>query len=164
MAIQLGPETVDAQGLPVVIWEEDRNLHAPGGAGRARVACFIKPDSDGVLQFVSAGWVRQGPFEEARPWALLNSFEKGAAEQHYYAAAERVLLDALVSKSKSGAARLLSHDGAQVMLANFADEHPSVAMHLNCADALPVEMAMLHDRLYREFVSKQQSLVAEKCD
>jgi len=61
MAIQLGPETVDAQGLPVVIWEEDRNLHAPGGAGRARVACFIKSDSAGVLQFVSAGWVRQGP-------------------------------------------------------------------------------------------------------
>jgi hypothetical protein len=162
MAIRLDAETVDGQGLPVVTWEEDRNLFAPGGSGRARVSCFIRPDSAGVLQFVSAGWVRQGPFEEAHPWALLKSFEKGAAEQHYYAAADRVLLDALVSKSKSGAARLLAHDGAQVMLANFTDE--SVAIHLNCADALPVEMARLHDQLHREFISKRLSVVAERCD
>jgi hypothetical protein len=32
MAIRLDPKAADAQGLPVVSWEEDRNLFAPGGA------------------------------------------------------------------------------------------------------------------------------------
>ena len=117
---------VDAQGLPVVTWEEDRNLFAPEGAGPARVACFIRPDEKtGVLQFVSAGSVRHGAFEEARPWELLKSFQSGTADQLYYAASDRAALDLLASKSKSGAGRLLATDGAQVMLANFADERAS---------------------------------------
>jgi hypothetical protein len=163
MAIRLDPKAADAQGLPVVTWEEDRNLFAPGGVSPARVACFIRPDANGVLQFVSVGLVSHGEFEEARPWEALVSFEIKKADQLYHAG-ERVLVDVLASKSKSGAARLMAHDGAQVMLANFADEQRSVPMHLNCADALPVEMAMLHDRLHGEFLSKQRSLVAERCD
>src|SRR5215831_5181420 len=140
MAIRLDPKATDAQGLPVVTWEEDRNLFAPGGASPARVACFIRPDANGVLQFVSVGLVRHGEFEEARPWEALVSFEVKKADQLYHAG-ERVLVDVLAGKSKSGAARLMAHDGAQVILANFADEQRSVPMHLNCADCTPVEAA-----------------------
>ncbi len=163
MAIRLDLVTADAQGLPVVTWEEDRNLFAPGGISPARVACFIRPDEMGVLQFVSAGSVRHGAFEEARPWEKLVSFATGTAEQHYRSAGDRALLDVLVSKSKSGVARVLAADGAHVVLAHFADERPSVAMHLNCAEASPVEVALLHDRLSREFVRKRPDLVREIC-
>ncbi|MGO9058025.1 MAG: hypothetical protein ACLQU2_11675 [Candidatus Binataceae bacterium] len=164
MAIRLDPEQTDAQGLPVVTWEEDRNLFAPEGFGPARVACFIRPDREtGVLQFVAAGSVRHGPFEEARPWELLKSFEKGSADQLYYAASDRAALDLLASKSKSGAGRLLAADGALVMLANFGDARASVPTHLNCADASPVEVALLHDRLHREFIARRPQLVDEIC-
>ncbi len=164
MAIRLDPEQTDAQGLPVVTWEEDRNLFAPEGFGPARVACFIRPDREtGVLQFVAAGSVRHGPFEEARPWELLKSFEKGSADQLYYAASDRAALDLLASKSKSGAGRLLAADGALVMLANFADARASVPTHLNCADASPVEVTLLHDRLHREFIAKRPHVVNEIC-
>src|SRR5215470_7207098 len=117
MAIRLDVKTTkDAQDLPVVSWEEDRNRFAPGGISPARVACFIRPDANGVLQFVSVGWVRHGEFEEARPWEALVSFEVKTAEQLYHAG-ERVLVGVLAGKSS--AARLLAHDGAQVILANF---------------------------------------------
>ena len=164
MGIRLDPEAVDAQGLPVVTWEEDRNLFAPGGISPARVACFIRPNEKGELQFVSVGSVRHGEYEEARPWEKLVSLGMGTAEQHYHSAGERALIDIVASKSKSGAGRLLAADGAQVMLANFADARPSVAMHLNCAEALPVEVAQLHDVLSREFIRKRPDLVREICD
>ena len=70
MGIWLDRELVDDQGFPVVTWEEDRNLMAPGGIGRVRVSCFIRPDAEGVLQFVAVGSVRHGAFEEARPWEV----------------------------------------------------------------------------------------------
>jgi hypothetical protein len=162
MAIRLDPKAADAQGLPVVTWEEDRNLFAPGGVSPARVACFIRPDANGVLQFVSVGWVHHGEFEEARPWENLVSFEIKKADQLYHAG-ERVLVDVLASKSKSGAARLMAHDGAQVMLANFADEQRSVPMHLNCADCTPVEAATLHDRLRLEFLDRRLDLIDKRC-
>jgi hypothetical protein len=119
MAIKLGEQSVDAQGLPVVSWEEDRNLFSPDGSSRARVTCFIRPDAAGVLQFVSVGPVRHGAFEEARPWEKLVSFAVERAEQLYHSSADRALLDVLANKSKSGAGRLLTTDGALVMVANF---------------------------------------------
>jgi hypothetical protein len=164
MAIRLDSKAIDAQGLPVVSWEEDRNLFAPGGATRARVACFIRPDADGVLQFVSVGAVRHGAFEEARPWAQLVSFAIERADHLYYPASERAVLDVLAGSSKTGASRLLTTDGALVIVANFADEKRSVPMHLNCADCAPVEAAMLHDRLRLEFLDRQKDLIDEQCD
>src|SRR5215467_15171576 len=164
MAIRLDPKAADAQGLPVVTWEEDRNLFAPGGVSPARVACFIRPDANGVLQFVSVGLVRHGECEEARPWQELAGFEVSSADKHYRSAAESALLHVLSSKSKSGAGRLLATDGAFVILANFADEGRSVPMHLNCADCKPVEADMLHDRLRLEFLDQRLSLINERCD
>jgi hypothetical protein len=164
MAIRLDAKAVDAQGLPVVTWEEDRNLFAPGGVSPARVACFIRPDNNGVLQFVSAGLVRHGEFEEARPWEALAGFEVSSADKHYRSPAERAVLDTLGNKSKSGVGRLLATDGASVILANFADERRSLPMHLNCADCTPVEAAMLHDRLRLEFLDRRKDLIDERCD
>ena len=67
MAIRFDKVTEDEQKLPVVSWEEDRNIFAPAGFGPARVACFIRPDKEsGRLMFVAAGSVRHGDFEEAR--------------------------------------------------------------------------------------------------
>ncbi len=130
----------------------------------ARVACFIRPDAEtGVLQFVAAGSVRHGPFEEARPWELLKSFEKGSADQLYYEASDRAALDLLASKSKSAAGRLLAADGTHVMLANFAGARASIATHLNCADATLTGVALLHDRLHREFIAKRAHFVNELC-
>lgn len=163
MGIRLDAEIVDAQGLPVVTWVEDRNLFAPEGIGTARVCCFIRPDESGVLQFVSVGSVREGAFEEARPWELLKSFKTGGAEQLYGTHEERVRLETLASKSKSGLARGHLTDRAQVLMANFADEHMSVAMHLNCAEASMVEMARLHDRLHNEFIVKRAVLMRRVC-
>jgi hypothetical protein len=163
MAIRLDAKDADAQGLPVVTWEEDRNLFAPGGVSPARVACFIRPGENGVLQFVSVGLVRHGEFEEARPWEALAGFEFGSADKHYRSAAEGALLDMLASKSKSGAGRVLATDGALVVLANFRDERLSVPMHLNCADCKPVEASMLCDRLRLEFLDRQEDLIRERC-
>ena len=112
---------------------------------------------------MSVGAVRHGAFEEARPWEKLVSFGVDKADQHYYSAGDRTLLDMLSGKSKSGVGRLLATDGAFVILANFADERRSVPMHLNCADCLPVEAAMLHDRLRFEFLDRRLDLVAEQC-
>ncbi len=164
MAIRLDPESTDVQGLPVVTWEEDRNLFAPEGFGPARVACFLRPNEKGDLQFVAVGSVRHGEYEEARAWEKLVSFGTGTADQHYRSAGERALIETLASKSKSGMGRLLATDGAHVVLAHFADERPSIAMHLNCAEASPVEVALLHDRLSREFIGKRRDLVYAICD
>lgn len=163
MAIRLDPVEVDDQGLPVVTWEEDRNLFAPDSSSPARVACFIRPDEKGVFQFVSVGPVRHGEFEEARPWEKLASFAVERAEQLYRSSADRVLFDVLASKSKTGAGRLLAADGAVVILANFADERRSIPMHVNCADCTPVEAAELHDRLRHEFIDRRWDLVNDKC-
>lgn len=71
-------------------------------------------------------------------------------------------MDALMSKNRMLHAGMT--DGAQVVLAHFADEQASVAMHLNCASTSPVEVARLHDRLRREFIDKRLDVVVEKCD
>jgi hypothetical protein len=163
MGIKLDAEAVDAQGLPVVTWQEDRNHFAPGGIDRARIACFIQPDEVGVLQFVAAGSVHHGAFVEARPWEALHSFGVAAAEQLYRAGSDRALLEVFASKSKTGAGRMLSTDGAQVMLANFPDRHASLPMHLNCAEASLVEMAVLHDRLQRAFIDQRTNFIHERC-
>ena len=160
--IRIDDVTYDAQGLPIVRWEEDRNIFAPEGAGRSKVVCFIRPNAEGELMFVSVGSVRHGEHEEARPWRLLQSFSISRADEHYYEPLARAAMDALLSKNRMLHAGMT--DGAQVVLAHFADEQASVPMHLNCASTSPVEVARLHDRLRREFIDKRLDLVVEKCD
>ena len=164
MTIRFDPVRKDAQGLPVVSWKEERNLYAPEGFGPARAACYIKPDKKtGILQFVATGSVRHGQFEEARPWQALRSFEVSAGRELYPSAGEKILLGVLADKSKSGAARLLANDGSMVILANFEDDRSGLPMHLNCAEASPVEMAALHDRLHREFIARRDMVLRDRC-
>lgn len=163
MAIRFDTVTMDEQKLPVVSWEEDRNIFAPEGIGPARVACFIRPDKEsGVLMFVAAGSVRHGDFEEARPWELLLKFEQTVADQHYGSALWHAILE--MFRRKNSVNGIVLTDGAHVMLATFADERASVGMHLNCASASPVEVALLHDRLRREFMDKRHNYVTDYCD
>ncbi|MGA9548527.1 MAG: hypothetical protein WBS14_12740, partial [Rhodomicrobium sp.] len=163
MAVRFDTVTMDEQKLPVVCWEDDRNIFAPEGFGPARVACFIRPDKEsGELMFVAAGSVRHGDFEEARPWELLLSFEQTVADQHYWSAQGRVILETL--RRKNTLSRIVLTDGAHVMLATFADLRKSVGMHINCASASPVEVALLHDRLRREFIDKRHHYVTDCCD
>ena len=164
MAIRLDHEQTDVQGLPVVTWEEDRNLMCTENSGRARISCFIRPDQTGALQFVAVGPVRFGIFEETRPWERLVSFTVAKADELYYATADRALIDIVTSRSKSGGARALAADGAFVILANFADERRSVPMHLNCADCTPVEIGMVHDRLRLEFLDRRAAFIEQICD
>jgi hypothetical protein len=164
MAIKLEKTLKDAQGLPVVTWEEDRNHFAPEGAGCARVTCFLRPDEEGVLQFVAAGSVRHGPFEDARPWELLQTFAKGSADELYYSAEDRALLQTLANKIKGDLGRLPTTDGAQVLLANFLGERLSDPMHINCASCASVDMAVLHDRLRLEFIDRRPVLLQDICD
>jgi hypothetical protein len=164
VAIKFDDNEPDAQGLPVVSWVENRNLFAPGGSA-ARVYCFIRPDKKtGALQFVSVGSVRHGEFEEARPWHLLEAFERSSADHLYYSAQDQAALEWLRSKDKTGIARTATADGAVVMLAHFKDERPSDPMHLNCAVATPVEGMLLYDRLTREFITMRPYFLGEKCD
>jgi hypothetical protein len=161
MGIRLLSHTKDWQGFPVVIWQEDRNLFAPHGGGRARIDCFIQPNEVGELQFVSTGAVRYGGFEKARSWAKLVSFSVERADQLYVSAANRALLDVVASRSKSGVGRLITIDGAFVILANFADEQASIPMHLNCAACAPVEAAELHNCLHSAFIVNRPDAVNE---
>ena len=162
MTIRFDDVRQDAQGLPVVSWTEDRNIFAPAGATRARVACFIRPDANGVLQFAAAGDVRHGDFEEARPWQALYAFALSNADQQYYAPHDRALMDAAVSKNLF--LRVALADAAHVLIANFNDERASVGVHINCASAAPVKIAALHDRLRREFIDKREHYRLECCD
>jgi hypothetical protein len=164
MAIRLDSTSPDAQGLPVVSWEEDRNLFAPDGISPARVSCFIRPDENGVLQFVSVGLVRHGLVEEGRAWEKLTGFAVERADEQYYSASRRALFDLVANKSKSGVGRLLLTDGAYVLFANFGDEQSSMAMHLNCADCTRVEADMLHDRLRLEFLDRRWDLINKQCN
>jgi hypothetical protein len=161
MGIRLLARTEDPQGFPVIVWQEDRNVFAPHGGGRARIDCFIRPNEHGELQFVSAGAVRYGGFEKERSWAKLVSFSIEKADQLYYSAANRALIDVVASKSKSGAGRLFTTDGAFVILANFADEWRTVPMHLNCAACAPVEVAELHNYLHSTFIANRPAAVEE---
>ena len=142
--------TQDAQGLPVVSWIEDRNLHA--GAGHVRVACHIEPDAQGVLQFCCGG--------QKRPWSALRSFALSTAEREYYDQNERMLLKYLGEKSKTGGPYM--QDTAHVIVAQFADERASVPMLLNRAVARPLEIAELHNRLRVAFIAGRGQIAAKR--
>ena len=89
-------------------------------------------------------------------------FEPTLADQHYLSAHERVILDTV--KRKNSLTRIVLTDGAHVMLATFTDDRASVGMHINCASASPVEVALLHNRLRREFIDKRHDYVTDCCD
>ena len=149
----------DAAGFPVVSWTEDRNLSSPEAMSRARVECRIMKHPDtGMLLFVARGSVRHGAFEEGKPWERLRGFSKHTAESLYYTRKELELRHHF--QNKGIGSKLAMTDSAQVLLAEFVDDTP---LHINCADATPVDIDRLHLMLAREFVGNQHMLVGNLC-
>lgn len=156
MAIELDIVKKDGQKLPAVSWVEDRNIFAPGGMGRERVSCFIRPEEEsGELQFVKVGKARHGDEVEVRPWGRLISFELAHAEQLYLSAQDKALMQ--LASGKNRAAGLLFTDGALVVVAHFGD----VPMHINCADASPAQAQHLYGVLKREFIDQRPAALHE---
>jgi hypothetical protein len=149
----------DAAGFPIVAWTEDRNLASPEAMRRARVECRIMKDKDtGVLLFVARGTVRHGSFEEGKPWERLRAFSTHAADGLYYTKTQLELRQHIANKGVG--AKLALSDSAHVIFAEFLDD---TALHINCADATPVEIDRLHMVLTREFVGNQPQLVGNIC-
>jgi hypothetical protein len=149
----------DAAGFPIVAWTEDRNLASPESMTRARVECRIMKDAKtGILLFVARGTVRHGSFEEGKPWERLHGFSKHSADELYYT--RKQLEYRHHATSKSAGAKLALSDGAQVILAEFIDD---TALHVNCADASPVDIDRLHVALTREFLIYKHELVGKIC-
>jgi hypothetical protein len=161
MAIRIESITRDAQGLPVVTWIEDRDMFAPGGGGRERISCFIRPDKDGVLQFVAAGTRRHGAEEEARPWQKLAGFEVVEAGRLYRTPLFKALIDALTKKNPMTGAALT--DGAFVTVALFSEEKRGldIPIHINCAIATSAEANELYALLRREFIDEREPILGE---
>jgi hypothetical protein len=149
----------DSAGFPIVAWTEDRNLLSPQAMRRARVECRIMKDAkSGALLFVARGTVRHGSFEEGRSWDRLRGFSTHAADGLYYTKKQLELRQH--AGSKSAGSKLALIDNAQILLAEFVDETP---LHINCADAPPVDIDRLHVALTREFVRNQHELVGTLC-
>jgi hypothetical protein len=115
-------------------------------------------DPAGTLLFVARGTSRQGSFEEGKPWERLRGFSKHNAEELYYTRQQLELLRHFANKSLG--TKLALSGGAHVLLAEFDD---NVALHLNCADATPVEIDRLHVTLIREFIRSREELVGNIC-
>jgi hypothetical protein len=150
--------THDDAGFPIVAWTEDRNLASPEAHRRATVECRILKNAAGVLLFVARGTKRHGSFEEGKPWERLRGFSRHTAEELYYT---RQQLERLRSfADKSPARKFALSDGAPVLLAEFDD---NVALHINCADAPPVEIDRLHMTLIHAFIRSRDELVGHVC-
>ena len=116
---------------------------------RAPVECRIMKDATtGGLLFVARGTVRHGAFEEGKPWDRLQGFSKPTADQLYYTRHQLEIRQHFTSKSVG--AKLALADSAHVLVAEFIDDTP---IHINCADASPVEIDQLHGLLVREFIT-----------
>jgi hypothetical protein len=181
MAIKMMPVKFDAVGFPVVEWVEDRNSFAPDGgwfgSTRVTVRCFIKPDPEsGELLFATSRSPKKEEIYQQRPWKNLSSFHGQAARELYHTQEDlqtfNVMKQALakrLSPKKQGApdmshlVGLLREDDAIVMLAEFDDEHRSVPMHINYATGTQIEIAELHNELFRWFIAKRANFVENIC-
>lgn len=109
------------------------------------------------MLFVARGSVRHGSFEEGKPWERLRGFSKHHAEGLYYT---REQLELRQNVAKKGIAKLAVSDSANVILGEFVEDTP---LHINCADASPVDIERLHVALTREFISSQHETVSALC-
>lgn len=150
----------DGAGLPIVAWREGRGLHSPEALRLARVECRImKDEKDGTLLFAARGSVREGSFEEAKPWAQLTGFDCKPAHTLYNSVTDLFLRQKALEKTPTGALAL--HDGAQVFLALFGQTE--LPIHINCAEASPVELQKLQATLRRAFLEQRDHLIFKHC-
>jgi hypothetical protein len=149
----------DDAGFPKVTWTEDRNLASPEAMRRARVECRImKEATTGILLFAARGNVRHGPFEEAKAWEKLTGFSQPTADELYYTKKQLEFRHYFASKSIG--AKLALTDNAHVLRAEFAED---TALHINCADATPVDIDRLRVALTQKFILSRNALVSNIC-
>jgi hypothetical protein len=97
----------------------------------------------------------------------LVGFRPASAKELYYTAEDHRMNEALksiASRKFKTAALFMGDDDSIVMLADVADEYPSIPMHINYAVGTPVEIAEIHSELYRCFIAQRQALVESLCD
>jgi hypothetical protein len=61
--------------------------------------------------------------------------------------------------NQSALLRVFLPNDAIVMVADIADEYPTIPMHLNYAVATPVEIMALHNMLYTRFIGSRRQIV-----
>ncbi len=115
---------IDYYDLPSLHWKETR----PTGA-TTHVICFISGADNGDLLFACNGGLLPDPIYRRRPWEKLMGFKIVPAVDLYYSGLEKRMKHEF---TKNWAAlRILAPDDATVITAEFADDHPSIPMHLN---------------------------------
>lgn len=159
----------DEAGFPVVTWREDRNLHGPEPYEQAPVGCRIMRAGKGIagitegsLMFVACGSVRDGRFEEGKPWEHLSGFAIKTAEM-FVAPGEHGLFETVMETIKSPLARAAvrkhARDQALVIEAQFGPFADPI--YVNCAHASRSEVNKLHALLVRQFVAGRGSYTAQ---
>ena len=150
----------DDAKLPVVSWRETRGLHSPEALRLAHVECrIVKDATTGMLLFAARGTVRAGSFEEAKPWEQLTGFDCQPAQSLYYSSTDSIMRRPRPGKSKAG--EMIAHDGAQVLRAIFGPT--DLPIHINCADASPVELEKLQAALRRAFIENRNAHIRQHC-
>ncbi len=145
-----------ADGFPWAVWEEDK----PSGK-REIVNCFIAEGSSRELLFAADGGVLPQPIYRQRRWEKLVGFRSMPAKELYYSGVENRLRQEFMNKS--AALRIMLPDDAVVMLADFADDYPSVPVHINCGIGTQVEINALHGALHRAFIAERWQVVESLC-
>jgi hypothetical protein len=148
--------THDAGGLPWLVWDEDRP------SGNKRVSCAITANDFGdELLFETGGSLLSDPVYWRRPWEKLVGFSPVPASELYYSGVEKRLLNEVMK----GLAilRIWGPDDGVVMLADFADDRPSIPMHLNYAVGTPIDITTLHNALYTRFIADRRAVVDDVC-
>lgn len=148
--------TNDSAGFPIVRWSETRAR----GDGRVAIECrIVKAPTTGELLFAARSQVREGAYEEARPWKDLRGFAIRPAHQLYQSAMERTILQHFGGKALLS--KLLSDTQEQVILAEFPRD---VRLHVNAVDAPVIDLERLHLALTDRFVTLQRQLVGDLCE
>jgi hypothetical protein len=138
-------------GFPVVAWTETRNRIAT-----ERIECRIKREvGTNRLMFVRIGNVPESPFEDGKPWEMLENFVPGSSQEHYWTGTQHLVMQHIGKRSRSFG--MLADGGSKVLVAGFHDDW--VPIHLSCADCATVEQVKLIDRLIKEFGSGRDDLL-----
>jgi hypothetical protein len=147
----------DDGGLPWLVWDEDR----PQGK-RAAVGCSIYANDNDELLFETDGSLMSASMYRSRLWEKLVGFRAVPASELYFSGMEKRIQQELMNNWMLF--RLYLPNDAVVMTAEFADGHSSVPMHLNYGVGTPVEIAELHDALYRRFIGERKAILDAVCD
>lgn len=157
MTINVTSVAKDALGFPKLDWYEDR-----GNKKQICCSAYITTGSGQELYFASDGGFLSDSVYRKRPWEKLVGFRMARARDLYYSNMENRMREEL--KREFLWFRMTLENDAVVMLADVADEHASVPMHLSYGTGTPVELEQLHSALHHHFLVRRQSLIDSLCN